>query len=98
MEDQPQKKEVPTLASYLPELHGKIDENYSGSIGDNRFTLREWSFLFAAAGKLFRIMFVDSIPKVPDDAIDVEGYLELFWKTFQERNQVPVIIRKELYR
>src|SRR5579864_4416991 len=35
-----------SLGSYLEELHEKIDENYAGDIGDNRFTLREWSMIF----------------------------------------------------
>jgi hypothetical protein len=90
--------EVKPLSAYLDELHEKIDENYEGDIGDNRFTLREWSMIFAAAGKLFRIMFNDSLQKVPDDALDVVGYLEIFWKSFSERTGLKPQIRNELYR
>ncbi len=91
-------KEIPTLASYLPKLHKKIDRNYTASFGDNRFTLREYMCLFATAGKLFRLMMVDSPRKVPDDSLDVVGYMEIFWESFAKRTGARPKIRNELYR
>jgi len=92
------KKNILTLNDYRLQLKKKISGNYSANFFDTRFNLREWIQLFGATTKLFRIMFSDTIEKVPDDAIDVVGYLELFWQSFQGRNNVKVRIRKELYR
>src|SRR5689334_1645145 len=94
---------VKSLAWYQAQLQLKVngdeeEPTYSYRLFDNRFSLVEWSFLFAAFGKLMRIMLADKKGKVPDDAIDVEGYLELFWQSFQSREKIPVRIRKELHR
>ena len=66
-----------------------------GSAGDPGNRAQTLSIPF---GKLMRIMLADKKTKVPDDAIDVEGYMELFWQSFQSREKVPVRIRKELHR
>jgi hypothetical protein len=91
-------KNVPSLAEYQRRLQKKIGNHYSANFLDNRFSLAEWAYLFATASKLFRIILADTKKKVPDDAIDVEGYMELFWQSFQGREKIPVKIRKELYR
>jgi len=92
------EKKVKTLAELQEELQGKIGPHYSAEFADNRFTLKEWAYLFATAGKLFRIMLADTKEKVPDGAIDVYGYLELFWQSFEGREKIPINIRNELYR
>lgn len=91
-------KNVPTLAELQERLQKKVSKSYGPRGLDNRFTLTEWGYLFAAQGKLLRLMLADSKEKVPDDAIDIYGYLELFWQSFQNRERVPVVIRKELFR
>src|SRR5690348_10171601 len=94
---------VKSLAWYQAQLQRKVngkgkEPTYSFRMFDNRFSLVECAFMFSAIGKLMRIMIADKKTKVPDDAIDVDGYMELFWKSFQGRERIPVKIRQELYR
>lgn len=89
---------VATLAELQARLQKKVSKSYGPRGLDNRFTLAEWGYLFAAMGKLLRIILADSKEKVPDDMIDVYGYLELCWQSFQSREKVPIVIRKELFR
>ncbi len=89
---------VPSLAEYQALLQKKVGKNYSAEFADNRFSLKEWAYLFATASKLFRIILADQKEKVPDDAIDVYGYMELFWQSFQGWEKIPIEIKEELYR
>ena len=87
-----------TLPEYQARLQRKVRKSYGPRGLDNRFSLLEWGYLFAALSKLLRVIAADSKEKVPDDLIDVNGYIELFWQSFQRREKVPVKIRKELFR
>lgn len=94
----PRHKGVPTLAELQARLQRKVNKSYGPRGLDNRFTLAEWGYLFAAEGKLLRIILADAKEKVPDDAVDVYGYMELFFQSFQSREKVKIVIRKEGFR